>query len=111
MLNRRGFLTALAGAFVAPDPEKLLWVPGKKLISVPKAPRVEVCIFPPLPMPAWYVDQMVDALNRRILMTDALNRRIFHPQLNRLDFLPPLPGDEVRGGVIHEVRYDVRLVS
>lgn len=35
MLNRRGFLTALAGAFVA-DPDRLLWVPGKKLISVPK---------------------------------------------------------------------------
>ena len=36
-MNRRGFLAALAGAFVA-DPERALWVPGKKLISVPKRP-------------------------------------------------------------------------
>ena len=33
-MNRRGFLGALLGAFVA-DPEELLWVPGKKLISIP----------------------------------------------------------------------------
>jgi hypothetical protein len=33
-VNRRGFLSALiAGAMV--DPERLLWVPGKKLISIP----------------------------------------------------------------------------
>lgn len=35
MLNRRGFLAMLTAAFVA-DPERLLWIPGKKLISVPK---------------------------------------------------------------------------
>lgn len=40
MLNRRGFLTALVGAFVA-DPERALWVPGKKLISIPK-PQVQM---------------------------------------------------------------------
>ena len=37
MLNRRGFLTAAmsaAGAF-ALDPERALWMPGKRLISVP----------------------------------------------------------------------------
>jgi hypothetical protein len=37
-MNRRGFLGALLGAFVA-DPEELLWVPGKKLISIP-APAI-----------------------------------------------------------------------
>jgi hypothetical protein len=36
-MNRRGLLGAALGAFVA-DPERLLWVPGKKLISIPKAP-------------------------------------------------------------------------
>ncbi len=37
-MNRRGFLGALLGtaAGLALDPEKLLWVPGKKLISIPK---------------------------------------------------------------------------
>jgi hypothetical protein len=38
-LTRRGLLSALmaaaAGAAVI-DPERLLWVPGKKLISIPK---------------------------------------------------------------------------
>jgi hypothetical protein len=33
--TRRGFLAALAAGFVI-DPERLLWVPGKKLISIPK---------------------------------------------------------------------------
>lgn len=38
-MNRRGFLGALglgASAF-AMDPEALLWVPGKKTISIPKS--------------------------------------------------------------------------
>lgn len=37
-MNRRGFLsTLLAGAAtVAADPERLIWVPGKKTISIPK---------------------------------------------------------------------------
>lgn len=37
-MNRRSFLSALAtiaGVAVA-DPEKLLWTPGKKLISIPQ---------------------------------------------------------------------------
>lgn len=33
-MERRGFLSALIGAAVL-DPERLLWVPGRKLISVP----------------------------------------------------------------------------
>jgi hypothetical protein len=33
-MNRRGFLAALSAAFVA-DPERLLWTPGAKLISIP----------------------------------------------------------------------------
>lgn len=41
LMNRRGFLSALVGfaAGATLDPERLLWVPGKKLISIP-APRV-----------------------------------------------------------------------
>lgn len=37
-MNRRAFLTTLAAAF-ALDPERALWVPGRKLISI-AAPRV-----------------------------------------------------------------------
>lgn len=39
-MRRRSFLAAIAAAFVAPDPEKLLWQPGKKLISIPSPPKV-----------------------------------------------------------------------
>jgi hypothetical protein len=35
MTSRRGFLGALLGAAVL-DPEKLLWVPGAKTISIPR---------------------------------------------------------------------------
>lgn len=34
MIGRRGFIGALLGAAVL-DPERLLWVPGKKMISIP----------------------------------------------------------------------------
>lgn len=37
-LGRRGFLGALAAALVF-DPERALWRPGEKLISIPKPPR------------------------------------------------------------------------
>lgn len=37
-MNRRGFLGALLGALVL-DPEKALWVPGRKLISIPTPQR------------------------------------------------------------------------
>jgi len=38
-LSRRGFFGLLGGAAaaIALDPEKALWVPGKKLISIPRA--------------------------------------------------------------------------
>jgi hypothetical protein len=34
-VNRRGFLAAALGA-LAYDPERALWTPGKKLISIPR---------------------------------------------------------------------------
>lgn len=36
-MNRRGFLSlfGIGAAAVALDPERLLWVPGRKLISIP----------------------------------------------------------------------------
>jgi hypothetical protein len=41
MINRRGFLSFIpAAAAIAADPERLLWVPGKKLISIP---AITVC--------------------------------------------------------------------
>jgi hypothetical protein len=39
-MNRRGFLSTLGLGFtsLALDPEKLLWVPGKKRIFIPPTP-------------------------------------------------------------------------
>ena len=41
-MTRRGFFSALAAVTATAtmgDPERLLWVPGRKLISIPKPPR------------------------------------------------------------------------
>jgi hypothetical protein len=40
MINRRGFLGLLGGGAtaLALDPERLLWVPGAKTISIPRPP-------------------------------------------------------------------------
>lgn len=41
-MNRRAFFATLtAGLAAAADPERLLWTPGKKLISIPKPQRIE----------------------------------------------------------------------
>jgi hypothetical protein len=44
MTNRRGFFGVLAAAIAGAtlDPERLLWEPGKKLISIPKPVMVQV---------------------------------------------------------------------
>lgn len=52
-MRRRSFLAAIAAAFVAPDPEKLLWQPGKKLISIPAAQVAA-------PEPVCYIAQILD---------------------------------------------------
>lgn len=41
-MNRRGFFGLLAGiaATATTDPERLLWIPGQKLISIPNLPRI-----------------------------------------------------------------------
>lgn len=45
-MNRRGFLGAAiaAAAGLALDPERALWTPGKKLISIPAAPRYRTAL-------------------------------------------------------------------
>lgn len=46
-MTRRGFIAAFAAA-VALDPEKLLWRPGEKLISIPAPPKLSVLTARPL---------------------------------------------------------------
>lgn len=41
-MNRRAFFASLVAACVL-DPERLLWVPGKKMISIP-APKFEPAV-------------------------------------------------------------------
>lgn len=41
MTSRRSFLAAMAAACVL-DPERLLWVPGAKMISIPARPFLAV---------------------------------------------------------------------
>lgn len=38
-MNRRGFLRSLGGLLAGSvlDPERLLWVPGRKMISIPES--------------------------------------------------------------------------
>lgn len=38
-MNRRGFIGSLLATALL-DPEKLLWVPGKKTIFIPKPPKI-----------------------------------------------------------------------
>jgi hypothetical protein len=38
-MNRRSFLALLAASLTL-DPEKALWLPGKKLVSIPKPPTL-----------------------------------------------------------------------
>jgi hypothetical protein len=45
-MNRRGFLAMLAGAIF--DPERALWTPGSKLISIPPSSGL---LIPPFPIP------------------------------------------------------------
>ena len=39
IMNRRGFITSLITGAVL-DPERLLWTPGRKLISIPSGKEI-----------------------------------------------------------------------
>ncbi len=67
-MNRRSFLsTLLGGAAVALDPERLLWVPGKKLISIPK--RGNVILTPEI-----YARLVLMDLRRDLTIARAMSR-------------------------------------
>ncbi len=71
-MNRRGFFSVLAGAAIAFDPERALWVPGKKRLFVPR-----VCL---IPDPAFQIiklvaDKALPILRSHLVMADMINRR------------------------------------
>ena len=91
-MNRRGFFAMLSGAVL--DPERLLWVPGKKLISIPAALRPlrsddldwTVVMDEPLGMSTltelaradlWEVQRWFNRLNSQRMETDRLARNPF----------------------------------
>lgn len=52
-INRRSFLTAAVAALVL-DPERLLWVPGKKVYSIPKPePKTFILALHPITKVDW----------------------------------------------------------
>lgn len=66
MNSRRGFLQSLiaAGVTAAVDPEKLLWEPGRKLISIPK-PQSIVTMSRPLFMSDPCFQEYLSDMNAR----------------------------------------------
>lgn len=70
-MKRRGFLAALIGSAVL-DPERLLWVPGKKVISIPKpAPRKYYwAIMVPVPGAPGFCQVNWEATNRAYALMD-----------------------------------------
>lgn len=72
-MNRRGFLSALiaAGTAAAIDPERLLWTPGKKLVSIPsyrRGPfRVGVDFSTDIPFFSPYHQGVIAIANRLVL--------------------------------------------
>lgn len=70
-MNRRGFLRGLiaaGAAAISVDPDRLLWVPGKRLISIPKpmpppVPRNRIGDTIKVRLPMRYVGRCGEPLN------------------------------------------------
>lgn len=74
MTSRRGFLAAVAAAFVV-DPERLLWVPGKKLISIPKPAGIPMRLMRELDMTTgYYYIKRIDLYGGRLDHSNVLHR-------------------------------------
>ncbi len=79
VLNRRGFFSVLSAvaATAVLDPEKLLWVPKRKLISIPKprtAMQIIDCAFAGLPAELTRREDREEAFRRLQQMLDRWNQ-------------------------------------
>lgn len=92
MMNRRAFLERLIGtaaAVAVVDPERLLWTPGARLISIPAPRTVYPIVFGPM---GWTLPQLITrealkTLERNLVMGRLVNQR--YPGGIRI-------GDEIR---------------
>lgn len=75
-MNRRGFLGALTAAVTGAvlDPEKLLWHPGAKLISVPRVAAFEDGYLSIDMFAERYIQPYLEAINKRWI--EDMNRQI-----------------------------------
>lgn len=98
-MNRRGFLAALLGGAVL-DPERLLWRPGAKLISIPKAAPLFTPVLTPeyfrlgdiITMkgyPGQYVVTQVGKAFSDVRFV-AIGPPVFHPD-KYCSIVPPIP--------------------
>jgi hypothetical protein len=101
-MTRRSLLSLFAAAplVAAIDPEKLLWVPGRKLISIPKPRPVELCSkglrpFATLPDPCilWVVGERLFAATRDATYEVKPSGELlpFHPERERFVLIPNVP--------------------
>ena len=79
-LGRRSFLTALIGAAVL-DPERLLWVTGRKLISIPKSlasPKDLTSVWLPTGTEAGFVFSVVNSSHEDLVAvsSDGFTERV-----------------------------------
>jgi len=73
-MNRRGFLSMLVGALAA-DPEKLIWEPGRKLISIPRRGlTLDDSDLLALAIVRLVAAQALPVLNSNLFMSRLLNR-------------------------------------
>ncbi len=74
-MTRRGFFAALISAVAGAtlDPERLLWVPGRKTIFIPPSRNVFVS-------PDWIAREMLAILQKQFMLAKRVNRE-FDAQL------------------------------
>lgn len=81
-MNRRGFLSFLGAgaAALALDPERAPWVPGKKLISIPKVTATPSTITPDTPFVVIWEEMTKGEFNRRYIQpaVEALAKQVEH---------------------------------
>lgn len=101
-MNRRGFLRGILGAAVALDPDRLLWMPGKKVYSIPN-PSLDFLSLDEFSrrylMPA--ARNYADRMDRNLLMMAPFRKG----PGNRFNPRTPVPLDLYEQLRVHRLKY------